>query len=191
MTLLEFLRQPWPWYVTGPLIGLMVPALLLVGNRAFGISSSFRHLCAAALPNGPAYFRYDWKAERWNLLFVAGIALGGFLAMRWLDPTNGHALSPALVADLGRLGIAVDPGRLLPPDLFDWHRLLTLPTLLVTVVGGFLLGFGARWAGGCTGGHAIMGIASLQRASLIATLMFMAGGFLMTWLILPLVMRLA
>lgn len=187
-TFLEFLRQPWPWYVTGPLIGLMVPALLLVGNRSFGISSSFRHLCAAALPNGPAYFRYDWKQERWNLVFVAGIALGGYVAMRWLDPTAGHDLSPALVADLAKLGIAVDPGTLLPPDLFDWRKLGSLPTLLVTVIGGFLLGLGSRWAGGCTGGHAIMGIASLQRASFVATAMFMVGGFVMVLLVFPLLL---
>ncbi len=188
MPFLEFLRQPWPWYVTGPLIGLMVPALLLVGNRSFGISSSFRHLCAAVLPDGPDYFRYDWKAERWNLVFVAGIAIGGFISMRWLDPTAGQVLAPGLVAELARHGIVADGRAILPRELFDWRQLASLPTLLVTVIGGFLLGFGSRYAGGCTGGHAIMGIASLQRASFVATAMFLLGGFVMANLILPLVL---
>jgi len=73
---MEWLIQPWPWYVAGPLIGLIVPLLLLIGNRRFGISSSLRHACAALGSRLP-FFQYNWRAESWNLAFVLGIVLGG------------------------------------------------------------------------------------------------------------------
>ncbi len=183
-----WLTQPWPWYVTGPMIGLVVPMLLLIGNRAFGISSSLRHVCAACMPAGIAYFRYNWREGTWNLVFVAGIAVGGWLAMTWLVmPGTITPVTPAFAAELARYHI--DPAQtLLPREIFSWQHLGTLPTLFMTVVGGLLLGFGARYAGGCTGGHAIMGLATFQRASLVATLGFLAGGFVMADLILPLLL---
>jgi uncharacterized protein len=185
MGLREALLGPWPWYVTGPLIGLVVPMLLLIGNRPFGVSSSFRHLWAACLPGDIAYFRYDWRAEAWNLLFVAGIAGGGWIATSLLAAgVTPTPIEPAFASELARYGIS--PGQqLLPRELFSWSRLDTLPTLLLCVGGGLLLGFGARYAGGCTGGHSITGLATFQRASLIATIAFMAGGFVMARLILP------
>lgn len=184
----EFLTQPWPWYVTGPLIGLVVPTLLLIGNRPFGISSSLRHICAACVPGEIPYFRYNWREGAWNLAFVAGIVVGGWIAVTWLTaPGTVTPVTPAFAAELARYHI--DPQQfLLPAELFNWHKLTALPTLAVTVLGGFLVGFGARYAGGCTGGHAIMGLATLQRASLIATLSFMVGGFIMANLILPLIL---
>lgn len=190
MTAREILLEPWPWYVAGPLIGLVVPMLLLIGNRPFGISSSLRHICAACVPAGLPYFKYDWKSEVWNLLFVAGIVLGGWIAAYWLVlPSAPTPVAPAFVMELAKYGIDSHQG-MLPRELFAWQRLATLPTLTVTVFGGLLLGFGARYAGGCTGGHAITGLATFQRASLNATLAFMAGGFLMANLILPPILRL-
>ena len=53
----ELLHRPWPWYVTGPLLGLVAVGLLLLGNKPFGISSNLRHLCAACLPGDVAYAR--------------------------------------------------------------------------------------------------------------------------------------
>lgn len=170
MNVIDWLSQPWPWYVAGPVIGLMVPLLLIIGNRSFGISSSLRHICAACIPARIPFFQYDWKKEIWNLFFAAGIVLGGFIAARFLAPT--------------------EPVELLPADLFSWNNLLTLQGLILTAGGGFLVGFGTRYAGGCTSGHAIMGLSTLQWPSLVATICFMAGGFFVANLILPLILKL-
>jgi uncharacterized protein len=89
--LLDLLRHPWPWYIAGPLMGLAVPALLIVGNRALGISSSLRHICAACVPSNIPFLNYDWKKESWNLFFAAGILIGGFIGgylLRAADPVN-------------------------------------------------------------------------------------------------------
>lgn len=185
----ELLTKTWPWYVTGPLIGLIVPMLLVVGNRAFGLSSSLRHLCAAVAPSDIPYFRYDWRSESWNLLFVAGIVVGAAIAANWL--VAGGESTPVTSAFAAQLhGYGIDPHQtLLPKELFNWHALASLPTLFVTVVGGFFVGFGARYANGCTSGHSITGLATLQLSGLLATLAFMAGGFVMADFILPLVLR--
>ncbi len=189
MNLVEYLRQPWPWYVAGPLIGLAVPALLLLGNKRLGVSASLRHICAATIPAGIPYFRYNWKKEIWNLVFVAGILVGAFVATALLtDPSPVH-INPKLTAELTSLGIK-DFSGLMPQDLFGWPVLLTLRGLTFTVVGGFLVGFGTRYAGGCTSGHAIMGLSNLQWPSLVATCSFMAGGFIMTNFILPILLHL-
>lgn len=189
MNLLELLRNPWPWYVAGPLIGLTVPALLLIGNKTFGISSSLRHICAACLPTKLPYFNYDWKKEMWNLFFVAGITLGGFLAAWFLQNPNPVAVNPKLVTELHQYGIT-DFNGLVPAQLFNWHALFSAKGLFMMVGGGFLVGFGTRYAGGCTSGHSIMGLSNMQWPSLVATICFMAGGFLMANLILPFILNL-
>lgn len=187
--LLEFVRQPWPWYVAGPLIGLTVPTLLLIGNKSFGISSSLRHICAACIPANISFFKYDWKKEIWNLVFVLGVFFGGMIATLLLANPNDFVLSEATRADLSALGIQ-DFSGLMPADLFSVDVLFTLKGLVFFVFGGFLVGFGTRYAGGCTSGHAIMGLATLQWPSLVATCCFMVGGFAMTHLILPIVFTL-
>ena len=190
--MLDFLSPPWPWYVAGPLIGLTVPFLLLLGGKVFGISSNLRHLCAATpLPDRakPAFLRYDWKgAGLWNLVFIAGVALGGFLAVVLVGmPDAGQHVSEATRSDLAALGIQ-DFSGLVPADLFTWSALTSPAGLIVIVAGGFLVGFGARWAGGCTSGHAISGLADFQLPSLVAVLGFFAGGLLVTFLVLPLIL---
>jgi uncharacterized membrane protein YedE/YeeE len=161
--MLEWMLQPWPWYVAGPVIGLFVPALLLVGNRQFGVSSNLRHLCAAVAPGNVDYFRYDWRrAGLWNLAFLVGILAGGFI-------------------------VAALPGarEMVPRDVFNWQALLTVRGLLMMVGGGFLVGFGTAYAGGCTSGHGVLGLASFQLASLLAVFGFFGGGLLCTYLVLP------
>jgi uncharacterized membrane protein YedE/YeeE len=178
---------PWPWYVAGPAIGLFVPALLIVGNRLFGVSSNLRHLCSAVLPSKLDYFRYDWKrAGLWNLLFAAGILVGGFLAAHW-GTSHDVAISEQTRLALTRLGIH-DFSGLAPREVFTWPALLTLKGFVSVVLGGFLVGFGAAYAGGCTSGHAISGLADLQLSSLIAVVGFFAGGLLATHFILPLIL---
>ena len=187
--MLELLKQPWHWSISGILIGLTVPLLLLLGNKNFGISSSLRHICAAIIPANIAFFKYDWKKESWNLFFVAGILLGGFLAVTFLQNPEPIKIAAQTKAELQAAGIQ-DFSSLLPKDLFSWESLFTLRGFIFIVVGGFLVGFGTRYANGCTSGHAITGLSHLQIPSLIATISFMVGGFLMTWLILPFLLKL-
>ena len=183
---MNLLREPWPWYVAGPLIGLMVPVLLMIGGRVFGISSNLRHICAAAVPCGIPLFTHDWKREGgWNLQFAAGILLGGFLAAAFLlEPGYTVAISPETQRDLRALGLR-DLSGLVPAEIMGWGALTTHHGWLTLVVGGFLVGFGSRWAGGCTSGHAISGLAALQFPSLIAVVGFFGGGLFMTHVLLP------
>lgn len=187
--MMEILRQPWPWYVAGIIIGLIVPALLILGNKHFGISANLRHTCAACFPANIKFFKYDWKKEIWNFFFVGGIFAGAIIATQLLANPNPVEVNPKLAAELAGYGIT-DNTNLLPGELFSWKSLLTLRGLAMLIGGGFLVGFGARYAGGCTSGHAIMGLSDLQWPSLVATIMFMAGGFLMANVILPFILRL-
>jgi hypothetical protein len=187
--MIEILSKPWPWYIAGPLIGLTVPVLLLLGNKSFGISSSLRHICAACFPANIPFFKYDWKKEVWNLFFVSGILIGGWLASTLLANPSDMDVSATLLNDLKSYGIQ-DKSHLVPADLFNWQALLTPRGIVMMVLGGFLVGFGTRYAGGCTSGHAIMGLSNLQWPSLVATVCFMAGGFIMTHLLLPYILAL-
>ena len=182
----EILQQPWPWYVAGPLIGLTVPALLLLGNKALGISSSLRHMCAACLPAGIPFLTYNWRAEAWNLVFVLGIALGGFIGYQVLGHPNVVNISPATMHDLQTELHLTDFSGLLPHELFALDNLANWKGWVFLVLGGFLVGFGTRYAGGCTSGHAISGLSNLQWVSLVAVVGFFAGGLLMTWFVYPL-----
>jgi len=185
---LRALAEPWPWYVAGPLIGLFVPLLLLVGNKMFGISSNLRHVCAAGVPGRIEFFRYDWRGTGgWNLAFALGIMIGGALAGRLLMDGADIALSPAARDSLRALGIADFTG-LVPRELFTWSALATWRGLVMLIGGGFLIGFGTAYAGGCTSGHAISGLADLQLPSLVAVAGFFAGGLIGTWILLPLML---
>ncbi|NBB23164.1 YeeE/YedE family protein [Runella sp. CRIBMP] len=186
---IELIRQPWPWYVAGPLIGLTVPTLLLIGNKSFGISSSLRHICAACFPANISFFKYDWKKEIWNLVFVLGVFFGGMIATNFMENPNAFQLSTNTMADLRTLGIQ-DFSGLMPADLFSMEALFSLKGFIFFVLGGFMVGFGTRYAGGCTSGHAIMGLSNLQIPSLIATCCFMIGGFTMTHLLMPIIFKL-
>ena len=184
--MVDWLSQPWPWWVAGPLIGLVVPALLLAGG-SFGVSDNLRHLCAACLPARPPFLDYDWRQGAWNLRFAVGIVLGGLVAGTLLADPEPLAIAAATRADLAALGVS-GAGGLLPSEIFSWEGLATAPGFVIVVGGGFLIGFGARYAGGCTSGHAITGLANLQVPSLIAVIGFFAGGLLATFLLLPAVL---
>jgi uncharacterized membrane protein YedE/YeeE len=180
----DLILNPWHWSIGGLLIGLTVPALLISGNKKFGISSSLRHVCAAVVPANLDLFKYDWKKEAWNLFFVVGILLGGFIATQFLTTGNPIQIADATRNELVASGITNFNG-LMPSDLFSFESLLTLRGFIFIVGGGFLVGFGTRYANGCTSGHAITGLSMLQLPSLIATICFMIGGIAMTWLGLP------
>ncbi len=182
--MLELIKQPWHWSVAGAMIGLIVPTLLILGNKKFGISSSLRHLCAMCVPSNIPFFNYDWKGEVWNLFFVVGIFMGAFVATHLLQNPNPMIVAEATKQALAPYGIT-DFSAMMPPQIFNFANLCTFKGLIFFVLGGFMVGFGTRYANGCTSGHAIMGLSNLQKTSLIATICFMIGGFVMTWLILP------
>lgn len=186
-SMIELLSQPWPWWAAGIVIGLTVPALLILGNKHFGLSANLRHACAACLPANIQFFKYDWKKEIWNFFFVGGIVAGAFIASTVLANPEPVQIAPGLAAELQGYGIT-DFSGMAPAQLVSWESLFTLRGFIMMVVGGLLVGFGSRYAGGCTSGHAIMGLSDLQFPSLIATCCFMVGGFIMANLILPYIM---
>jgi uncharacterized membrane protein YedE/YeeE len=184
--MIDLLNEPWPWYVAGPLIGLMVPLFLMIGNKSFGISSSLRHVCAMCFPGKISYFRYEWKTELWNVFFVIGLVIGGFITAKFFTPASGYMidLNPETREALKSLGIERFEG-FVPADIFSWENLMTYRGVVFVIIGGFLVGFGTRYANGCTSGHSITGLAHLQWSSLVATIGFFIGGLLMTHLLLP------
>ena len=186
---MEILRHPWSWYVAGAIIGFIVPALLVLGNKHFGISANLRHACAACFPADIKFFKYDWKKEIWNFFFVGGILLGAIIAVTLLNDPNPVVVNPKLASELSGYGIN-DYSNMVPTQLFSLDALFTLRGLIMLIGGGFLVGFGSRYAGGCTSGHAITGLSDLQVPSLIATISFMVGGFIMANLLLPIIMKL-
>ncbi len=187
--IVDAIVQPWPWYVAGPLIGLIVPLLLLLGGKQFGVSENLRHICAATLPTKLEFFKYDWKKTGlWNLTFALGIVLGGFLASTILNgPDAVVGIAEATKSELQTLGITDFTG-LAPKEIFSWSGLLSLPGVVLIIGGGFFVCFGSRYAGGCTSGHAISGLANIQLASLFAVVGFFVGGLIVTHFILPLIL---
>lgn len=186
MTVLEYIRQPWPWYVSGPAIAAVMLLLVFFG-RSFGFSSNFRTMCSlAGAGRKVPFFQFDHKAQYWNLLFLAGTVAGGFIASQWLTSPMPLQLSPATIQDLQSLHIHFD-GLIAPSQLFGPTALLSIKGWAILIAGGFLIGFGSRYAGGCTSGHAISGLSNLQLPSLIAVIGFFAGGLVMTYFLYPLI----
>ncbi len=186
---MDIFFSPWPWSVAGPVIGLTVPLLLLMGNKRLGISSSLRHICAACVPARIPLFSYDWKKENWNFYFVGGVLLGGFIGGVVLANPNPVAIADATIVFLHDNGVQ-DLSGLMPVELFNWASLLTLKGFTLMIVGGFMVGFGTRYARGCTSGHGILGLSALQWPSLLATMSFFLGGILFSHFILPYVLAL-
>ena len=187
---MDFIFSSWPWYVSGPLIGLMVPAMLYIGNKSFGLSSTLRSMCSMCVPlNVDLYRKNDWKNDIWNLVFLAGILIGGIVAGNFMTDGSPIVLGEATVERLSSMGIT-DLSSLLPQEVFNWDDVFTLRLFIIAIVGGFFVGFGARYAGGCTSGHAIMGLSLFQLASLIAVIGFFIGGLIMTYFMLPTILSL-
>ena len=181
---MELLSKPWPWWAAGIIIGLIVPTLLILGNKHFGLSANLRHACAACFPANVKFFKYEWKKEIWNFFFVGGIIAGAIIASTILANPEPVQVAPELAAELQTYGIT-DYSGMVPNQLISWESLFSLRGFIMLVLGGFLVGFGSRYAGGCTSGHSIMGLSDLQWPSLVATIFFMVGGFIMANLILP------
>ncbi len=183
---MEFLKEPWPWYVAGPMIALTFFLLHWFG-RTFGVSSNLRAMCTIGGGGKLAsFFRIDPREQAWNLTFILGSLIGGTLAISFLMEQPYHVeIAQSTVEHMNAIGVE-EPGRGFIPEPFLGERALqSWSGWVVLLAGGFLVGFGTRWAGGCTSGHAITGLAQLQIPSLIAVIGFFAGGLLMSYLILP------
>ena len=182
----DFITQPWTWWFSGAMIAAIMLFLLYFG-RSFGFSSNLSTICAAAgLGKKIKLFDFDWKSQTWNLVFLVGAIIGGFVAKYFLTSDLPLQISEATINDLSKLGIAA-PVSLQPAELFSLEAILTVKGFLVLATGGLLVGFGSRYAGGCTSGHAISGLSNLQVPSLIAVVGFFIGGLAMTFFILPLI----
>lgn len=182
--MLELLRQPWPWYTSGAAIAMIMVILLYFG-KSFGVSANLRTMCTiAGAGKSVKFFDFDWKTQKWNLLFLFGSVIGGLISATLLKSDQPLQLSTNTIHDLKTLGIDFD-GNLNPSQIFGWEFIKSPKGLIILLAGGFLVGFGARYAGGCTSGHAISGLTNLQVPSLIAVIGFFIGGLAMTFLIMP------
>ncbi|MFY0600530.1 MAG: YeeE/YedE family protein [Cyclobacteriaceae bacterium] len=188
--LIDFISQPWAWYISGPIISIVMFSLYFFGNR-FGISSNLRTMCSI-LGAGKTceFFDFDWRSQKWNLVFALGMLLGGALASSFLVSGDSVQLSVATSTHLTELGVSQPGQSMVPAELFSWESLLTLRGVIMLIGGGFLIGFGTRYGGGCTSGHAITGLSELQLPSLIAVIGFFIGGLFVTWLVLPYLIKL-
>lgn len=184
---MDWILQPWPWYVSGPLIaGIMF--LLLFGGKSFGMSSNLRTMCTIGGAGKFAdFFDFDWKSQRWNLVVVAGAITGGFIAANFLSPDKAVNINKDTVVTLENMGFESAGEAYLPTELFATEALTDPKTLAILLIGGILIGFGARYAGGCTSGHAISGLSNLQLPSLISVIGFFIGGLIMVHLLFPLI----
>lgn len=184
---MQSILDPWPWYITGPSIAIIMFTLIYFG-KTFGMSSNLRTLCTiAGAGNKVKFFDFDWKTQRWNLTVVAGAIIGGFLAHFYLSAPTNIDLNPETVKTLSGLGFENAGKSLLPAELYSWDAVLSFKGMAILIIGGFLVGFGTRYAGGCTSGHAITGLSSLQLPSLIAVIGFFLGGLIMIHLLFPLI----
>ncbi len=184
---MEAILNPWPWYLSGPLLAQVMFFLLYFG-RTFGMSSNLKTLCSiGGAGKVSEFFKFDWRSQRWNLIVVLGAVIGGFIAHFYLSNPTDIQLNPDTISDLENYGFENVGKSLLPGELYNWTNALSVKGLAILIVGGFLVGFGTRYAGGCTSGHAITGLSSLQLPSLIAVIGFFIGGLIMIHLLFPLI----
>lgn len=185
--MIEFISQPWPWYVGGPAIGFIMLILILFGEE-FGMSSNLKTLCSISGAGKVAeFFRFEWKEKIWNLVVVVGAIIGGFIANEYLTTTQEINISDSTKVALSNLGFTNPGSAYVPSEIFGSEAITSVEGLLILIIGGILIGFGTRYANGCTSGHAISGLSNLQVPSLIAVMGFFIGGLITTFLIIPLI----
>jgi len=184
---MNWIYEPWPWYVSGPMIAFIMFLLLMVGKN-FGMSANLRTMCTiCGAANKADFFKFDWRSQKWNLVVVIGSIIGGYIGSHFLSDDISVAINPDTIANLNSLGFESAGKSYLPTELFDINSLLSIKNILILSIGGLLVGFGARYAGGCTSGHAISGLSDLQLPSLIAVIGFFIGGLTMIHFLFPLI----
>jgi hypothetical protein len=160
------MKEPLAWYIAGPLLGLMVPLLLILKEKQFGISSSYRYLLSF-LPSKISYFNYDRRADQWQLFFALGLIFSGFAAIQFFGFSDAMVELPSKKYEI------------------QYTEIFDISNALQFFVGGILVGFGARYANGCTAGHCIMGVSQFALSSIIATICFFIGGLIGSFFVVP------
>ena len=184
---MNWIYEPWPWYLAGPMIAFIMFLLIMVGKN-FGMSSNLRTMCTVCgAGNKVDFFKFDWKSQKWNLVVAFGTVIGGYIGSQFLSIDTAVAINLVTISDLKLLGFKSAGTAYLPRELFDTIALFSFKNVLILAIGGLLVGFGARYAGGCTSGHAISGLSNLQFPSLIAVIGFFIGGLTMINFIFPLI----
>jgi uncharacterized membrane protein YedE/YeeE len=184
---MDWIFGTWPWYVAGPMITLVM-VLLLMLEKEFGISNNLRTMCTITGADKAAdFFKFDWKAQKWNLLIALGAAMGGYIASHFLSPNNVVIIEESVVANLQDLGFESVNNAYIPTELYSIEALTDIKSVAVIFIGGLLVGFGSRYAGGCTSGHAISGLSNLQLPSLITVIGFFTGGLITIHILFPLI----
>jgi uncharacterized membrane protein YedE/YeeE len=182
---MELIFNPWPWYIAGPIISFVMLFLILFG-KTFGMSSNLRTICSiAGAGKYSDFFKFDWKLQIWNLVVILGAIIGGYIAHNFMTIDQSIELNTKTIENLKSLGIENAGSSFMPDQLFGIHVLSSWKGWFFLVLGGMLIGFGTRYAGGCTSGHAISGLSNLQLPSLIAVIGFFVGGLAMTHFLLP------
>ena len=184
---MDFILEPWAWYIGGPLIAISLFSYFYF-SKNFGVSTNFETLCTmAGAGKVSEYFKKDWKERDFSLLFVIGLIIGGFISAHYLIPNQEINLNPKTVQELTDLGFSNVGNQYFPNEIFGEDVVFSLKGFLILLISGVFIGFGTRYAGGCTSGHAITGLSSLQLPSLLATIGFFIGGIIATWFIIPLI----
>ena len=183
--LIDWISQPWPWHVSGLLIAAVMILMIFYGKK-FGVSSNLRTMCSLLGAGKLAdYFKFNWKSDGWNLVFAIGAFLGGYIANEYLTVDKTVAISAATKAKLLSYGFVNPGGDYIPTHILSWTALNTVNGWIFVVGGGIMVGFGTRYAGGCTSGHAISGLSNLQVPSLVSVIGFFIGGLFITHVVFP------
>lgn len=183
---MELFTHTWNWAISGFLIGLIMLSLTYFG-KTFGMSSNLRTMCTIiGSKRVSSYFDFDWREQKWNLAVVLGAIAGGFFAYHFMSSPEILQINPNTIAKLQEIGIDAPNGKIAPDTIFSLDAVMSLKGFCILLLGGFLIGFGTPYAGGCTSGHAISGLSNLQLPSLIAVIGFFLGGLVMAHFILPL-----
>lgn len=186
---MEILSTTWHWSISGVIIGMIMLVLTYFG-KTFGMSSNLRSLCSmTGIGKKVSFFNWDWKEQRWNFLVVIGAMVGGYVAVHFMQSPNNVAINPQTITELSAIGIDAPNGKLLPNDLFGEKNFISPKGITILLLGGLLIGFGSRYAGGCTSGHAISGLSNLQVPSLKAVIGFFIGGLVMSYFLLPILLK--
>lgn len=182
---MDFILEPWAWYVGGPLIALTLFLYFYFGQN-FGASTNFETLCTMVGAGKVSdYFKKDWKERDFAMLFVIGLIIGGFISSNFLIPNQTIDLNPKTIQELTDLGFTNVANQYFPDEIFSNEAIFSLKGFLILILSGFCIGFGTRYAGGCTSGHAITGLSSFQIPSLLAVIGFFIGGIIAVWFIIP------
>lgn len=193
--IIEFISQPWHWAISGASIAFLMFLMLLAGEK-FGVSTSFETICSmSGAGKKVKLFDYNWRKQSWLLVFILGAIIGGGIAVSVFQSPEPVQISSTTISHLESMGVntpkTVEEGLgFVPLELFNFESVLTLKGFILLIIGGFLIGFGTRWASGCTSGHAISGLSNLQLPSLIAVVGFFIGGLIMSHLLLPIILSL-